>query len=366
MKEIRSNAYQRRFSAKGQADVGGDTAFKRMCSAFEQALNTHPNRFWESCCTFAGQYAHIRIVGRELAKHIRRPFRHLLTQKVIATAQHLRIDLWDESETAIRYPGDPVDFSGPRLHSSPEYGFIIGSPNERFVGCQRPKIVTWFDRATQHIIGCISNSNQFSLYERAKPLLFPLLLWHRDQDVQVIHAALVAQNGQGVLFVGRGGTGKSTAALACVDAGFDYLGDDYIGLGVDKDLFIGYSIYNSAWLESNHVSHFPRFAPYLIQGRHGKLPILLSQVFPHRLVRAAPIHVVVIPRLVDGGLSRTCPASKWEALFALAPTSLIKRPWSGVHNLNKLAGLVEQVPSYWLDLGIDLESIHECVRQLLA
>ena len=42
------------------------------------------------------------------------------------------------------------------------------------------------------------------------------------------HASAVGRNGQFLVFVGTGGAGKSTAALACAAAGWRYAGDDFV------------------------------------------------------------------------------------------------------------------------------------------
>ena len=68
-----------------------------------------------------------------------------------------------------------------------------------------------------------------------------------SQCVLVLHAGFVANPGHGVLFAGKAGAGKTTAALSCVWAGFDYLGDDYVGIkGLKGGNFDGYRIHNGA------------------------------------------------------------------------------------------------------------------------
>src|SRR5262249_49065941 len=61
---------------------------------------------------------------------------------------------------------------------------------------------------------------------RAHPGAPALSAWLAGRGLQVLHAAAVAFAGRGVLLVGPGGAGKTTAALACALAGGDFLGDD--------------------------------------------------------------------------------------------------------------------------------------------
>ena len=52
---------------------------------------------------------------------------------------------------------------------------------------------------------------------------------------QVVHAASVGTKDGAVLIVGKGGSGKSTSALACLNAGMYYLGDDYTLISNDSN-----------------------------------------------------------------------------------------------------------------------------------
>ena len=348
----------------------GDIAFHQMRTAFERAWTVHPDRRWESFCTFAGRRARMRVVGRGLSEQIARAFQHLLA-KGDPLSGELKIDLWDEGDTLITYPvhSEPIDEHLLKSTAYVEFGLILGSLEDRFIGCQCPQVITWFDRSGQHLIGWVSHYDELSLYDRGKPLHFPLLLWHSDQGAEVIHAALVSRNGEGVLFAGKGGTGKSTSVLACLEAGFDYLGDDYISLEASRDgSFQGHSIYSATWLMADHLRRFPRLIPHAIYPRRPdqeKTLVFLSQHFLRQLSCRAPIRALVLPRIKANPPVQIRPASKGEALFALAPSSILLRPSAGAATLNKIACLAERVPCYWLDLEHNLTDIPNRIIELL-
>ena len=76
-----------------------------------------------------------------------------------------------------------------------------------------------------------------------------------------------------------------------------------------------------------------------------------------------------LPQVVKNAVEpRIRPASKGEALLALAPTSLLQipSPSRGVKGFNNLAQLAEQVPSYHLELGSDVRSIPRLVGEIVA
>jgi hypothetical protein len=359
-----------RLEATKQDSSNGGIAFDQMRTAFERAWTSHPDRRWESFCTLAGRRAQIRVVGQGLSKQIIRAFQHLLNKGNPFSAG-FKIDLWDEGETSVSCPVilEPVEERLLKSTSYVEFGLILGSLGDRFIGCQCPQVITWFDRSGHHLVGWVSRHDKLSLYDRGKPLLFPLLLWHNDQGAGVIHAALVSKNGQGVLLAGKGGTGKSTSALACLEAGFDYLGDDYIGLEASEDgSFQGHSIYSATWLMADHLLRFPRLIPHAIYPQRPdqeKTLAFLSQAFPRQLSCRARIRALVLPRINTDAPAQIRPASKGEALFALAPSSILLRPISGPETLNKLACLTQQVPRYWLEWGNDLSAVPDYVQELL-
>jgi len=341
----------------------GGQIFGKMRDAFAKVHEEQPDAIQRRGVRFAGRNATLRVAGRECSEKITPPFRHLLTGEVGSPRSDLVIDVWDERETGLADPG-------PRVASdltASEFGWIIGSADDRFVGCHRPYLSTWMDRSSQHIVACTSDSRRLALYERAKPLLFPLLLWHCDRGTEVIHGALVEKEGGGVLFAGREETGKSTSALACMAAGFNYLGDDYIALeDLGHGAFVGHSLYNSAWLDREHVSRFPELMRHVMPGTSRKGPIVLSEVMPDRLARSAAIRFVVLPHVAADGQCRVRPASRKEALLALAPTSVVKRPCSAQSGLDKIAGLVESVPAFSVEIGNDLTRLAMQIEQLLV
>ena len=87
----------------------------------------------------------------------------------------------------------------------------------------------------------------------------PVTDWHEvflpnDGEATSV-GALVARDDRGVLLAGDSGTGKSTAALCCLEAGWTYLGHDWVGIGRAADGgIIGHSLYSSVALEPAQVA----------------------------------------------------------------------------------------------------------------
>ena len=340
--------------------------FRRMLQfAFEQVLMRYSDKVHESFYLFGNLPARMRVVGHEMASYITRPFAHLEVEGSNVGTPQLTIDLWDESETNIRCQVGSLNGDAKFKKTT------AVSSDGRLVGQQLRNVLTFYDHSAQHIISAVGWGRQLSVYERWKPLARPLLEWHNDRNIRMIHASLVAQDGQGVLFGGKSGSGKSTAALACLFAGFHFLSEDYVGLGELQDgSFVGHSLYNSVFLKVSDATRFPSLAPFVTKGsRHEeKCAVVLSRVFPERLTRTAVIRVLVLPRIVDSAKPKFYAATKGEALLALGPSSLLQIPSRrlGVRGFHQLAELVDRVPCYWLELGRDRESIPQCVEEILG
>jgi hypothetical protein len=340
-------------------------AFGVLKDSFTRAADRCGASICETDYIFAGQVARFRIVGTDLFGQIHQPFAHLKVDKEPLRTQKLTVELWDQ-----RYTGVICQIGSMQencLASSPMYQV---SADGRFVFKQTLHSTICLDRKNRHMVGCMSGAAMISLYERGRPLHGPLNLWHNDQDSPVIHAGLISREGHGVLVAGSSGAGKSTSTLTCVDAGFGYLSEDLVALQVSSvGSFLGHSIYNSAHLEAHHLTRFPSLVPFAIKGRspmEHKFLVLLSQVYPERLRRVAEIRAVALPRVVQAVKSRIRPASKAETLLALAPSSLLVPQLSpGMQGFQKLVSLVEQVPSYWLELGPELSEIPGCVAELI-
>ena len=356
---------QLRFGTSWTQDhFDGEVAFNNMRAEFEAAAAKQPEELRESFYLFGGQRVRIRIVGRELAEHIGRPFSHLRICEQNSTAPQLFIDLWDANKANASeqiFPREALQWTET----------TVKSLDDRFLGQQLPHTHSCLDREARYLLASIAWHDRIFIYERAKPLARPLLEWHNDQDIQVIHTGLVGRGGKGVLFVGKSGSGKSTSSLACVRAGLDFLSEDYVGLERRVDgTFAGHSLYNSVFLETAHLARFTELMPYAIKGQppqEAKSVIILSQLFPERLQRVVPIRAIALLNVSDAPAPKLRAASKGEALLALGPSSLLQIPnrGLGVGGFKRLAQLVEQVPCYALELGRDLRAITSSVERLL-
>lgn len=346
-------------------DPDAGIRFRQLDDAFRRARETAPEAIGVEHYTIGGRSVRFRVVGRDLAAAVDRPLEHLRAVESFTEPPALTVDLWDESATGVGCVGCVAeeDLNQP--------GDFAVSPEGRFVVTERAQTGTVFDRREQRLVGWIGDAGDLTLYELGRPLHTELLQWHRDHGLLAVHAGLVARRGDGVLFGGPGGSGKSTVALTCLLAGFDYLADDYVGVdGGAREGYLGHSLYCSTHLEPEHLSRFPPLRPHAIPGslpREDKSLILLSDAFGDRLARRARVRAIALPRVVDSEHTDLHPASTVEALKQLAPSSLMLLPYAGVGKtaFERLSSMVERLPTFWLELGRDLDQIPHRVGEIL-
>lgn len=342
----------------------GDLEFARMRERFQAAAAARPGDVCESFYRFAGRPVRVRVVGRELNAQILRSFSHLRVASK-ASRPALRIDLWDASSS----PGGASWLPAGRANGWRET--TLQTPDERFLAQHLPHTLSCLDVERGELLGCLAWHDDIFIYERAKPFARLLLAWHNAIGAQIVHAGCVARDGAGVLLAGRSGSGKSTSSLLCALAGLDFLGEDYVALeGTGDGSFVAHSLYNSVFLQTQHLEQFPQLATHAFRGRpphEEKSVVLLADLAPDRLGRSAAIHGLVFPEVGEGDEAQLTPLSKGAALLALAPSSLLQIPnrGLGVRGFERLAELVQAVPCHRLAVGKRWGSIPQRLEELL-
>lgn len=293
----------------------------------------------------------------------------------------LTIEVWDEAETGVSRPLAPPPTT-PARHWPTRVGDLLASADGRHVGCVTDHSALWLDRAAGRLTGHWTSAAALTLLERGKPFHFPLSVWLHDRGVHVVHAALVAWEGRGILMPGLGGAGKSTAALACALEGLDFLGDDHVGIAPSNGAWLGHSLYGVGWLEPGHLARFPglvgraRSGPppptdkrlLLLAGASDETPDAHGGACASlRLRGTVPIRRIVLPRVAPGAPTGLRPAPRAEALRALTLGALVHVvPRPGPRELQQLGALAAAVPCHWLDLGHDLDGVARAIRAAVA
>lgn len=214
-----------------------------------------------------------------------------------------------------------------------------------------------YDPANARAYFWINSLAELGDWHRAKPFR-SIIHWFLSQyGLSMIHGAVVGTDAGSVLITAKGGSGKTTTALTCFLEGMNYLSDDYVA--IDCQTRMAYSLFNSAMLTNDNLVRFPVFGPYVqnpIRAEQIKALVYLQQFHPDRLRSQAPLKAILIPRIMNTVRTTIVPASRMNALMAIAPTIRSLRNYEQ-EKLSAAKLLVEQVPCFELQLGSDMQDV---------
>ena len=155
-----------------------------------------------------------------------------------------------------------------------------------------------------------------------------------------------------MLFPGLSGAGKSTIALACVQAGWEFLGDDVVLLREHDDGGLrAHPFPDEIDLTEDSLRFFPKLDIARAAATHWpKHRISPLDIRGLRVAAAARTAALVFPFRAEGR-ARLAPVSAGEALVALVPNVTRTERRIAQRNLDVLAALARSVPAYRLHIA---------------
>jgi hypothetical protein len=308
-----------------------------------------------------GRPVRMRFAGRALEPVMLPALAHL--ERAAGDATDLDIRLWDSASTGVPGPDLPWEAEDVRAR-----GDIHGHEGIRVrMLCDAVSgAITALDREDGTLVYWVSDARVVPWYESGAPLRAALHAWAAGPGRHFVHAGAVGSGGAGVLLAGLSGAGKSSAALACLEAGLEYAGDDYVLLTTDGPPR-AHSLYSTAKLDPDALARLPGLAPAVSDFRRGEEEKAVLQLHRHRpdqLRASLPVSAIVLPSIGDAERPTLRRASAAEALRALAPSTILQLPGAGRQAMDAMAGLVRRVPAYALELGTDLDPVPGLIAEV--
>lgn len=203
-------------------------------------------------------------------------------------------------------------------------------------------------------------------WEGGAPLRSVLRWTLARHGVQLIHAAAVGTGGDGVLLLGSGGAGKSTTALACLQAGMSLVADDYtlVRPGSAPTAHPAFAIAKAAPTSLELLGGGGDLDARAVGARvdwRGKLRLPIADVVSPSLA----LRAIVLPR-VARRTGTPVPVSGREALRTIAVSTLLQLPGDSAATLTVLRELLATLPVYALEVGPDVAAIPEAIGELIA
>jgi len=334
---------------------------ERVCGLFDRLAGEV--QIIERSYVIAGQSFRLRFAGTTLLPFFAPALEHLQTNPTRSPA--LTINIWDGDTTGMNLP-DPPWAKGDQISR----GEIQGLNNERIRTSifAEPGICSMLDLDIGIGIFHARSPLNIPLNFQGSPLLTILHWWLHQQGFLFLHAGAVGTSAGGVLLAGKGGSGKSTTALSCLDSNLYYVSDDYSIVATGPDVEV-HSIYNSAKLEAHQIKNFPHLLPLVTNDDmplSEKRMVYLHRHLPERILHRMPLRAIFLPKISGRKETSLRPASQAQTLQALAPSTLFQLAGAGVVEFKKMGEFVRRLPSYWLELGEDLKQIPHAIETYLA
>jgi hypothetical protein len=182
-----------------------------------------------------------------------------------------------------------------------------------------------------------------------------------------VHGGAVGRGGRSLLLAGKGKSGKTTAALACARAGWDYAGDDYVFVNTVNGAVA--PLYATARMRTAAAKVFPDLLPASAElsnenddRRH---ELRLAHFLGEERITGGSLAAILLPRRRGASAPEFATARRSDAFAALLTvTTTGLSGWPDVVAM-KVAALTDLAPAYFVDTGDCPTSIPEAFSSFL-
>jgi hypothetical protein len=307
-----------------------------------------------------GKVIRLQSTDAAMLEQLARAFSHLRDESGEDPA--LTVSLWDSKTSRIDPPPLPkTDENDPR-------GAVYYSAEPPLQVAYQPglSLLSALDARRASAWFWCASATDLPFWEPAAPIRQILHWWLAEQGLMLLHGAAVGTTEGGVLLVGRGGSGKSTCALASLASDLLFAGDDYVAACETPNPWI-YSLYSSGKLVPDHARLLPHLPPPSFDGdgsEEEKAVFFVHDRFPGHTCEGFPLRAVLVPR-VAGTEPRILPLEPGGALRALAPSTLLQLHPARPEAMASMARLLQRVPTFAFEVGGDIDEIPKAIERFL-
>ena len=294
-----------------------------------------------------------------------------------AAAAHpaLKIYIWDNVTTNTALPAPPwfgyaVQDRGGKIEGVyTNRGDVRGFNNSRISTAFNwsANALSMYDRNEGIALYWTRDTLALPSYETSAPLRTILNWWAEGLNCHFAHGAAVGNTLGGVLLAGKGGSGKSTAALACLKSGLLYVSDDYC-LVTSDPVPAAYSVFSSAKVDPDNafnVEHIATARSNAVNLNDEKMVYFLYPQFGKQITAGFPLRAILLPTITGKPDSILKPASRRDCLRALTISTMCQFPGAGKKVVDIMLSLAETLPCYYLEFGTDTTQVSDLILELL-
>jgi len=320
--------------------------------------------------TIGDTQVRLHFAGHTLIPLLTRSLDHLDERKSLfhehaTSVRHLTVLLFDSTSTGFPLKDFPFQKQISQNQSQRWY-FENESINAFFQ--QGANSLQVLDKKRNVALFWVPEAGVLPIDESASPLKIILHWWFGMQGTQMIHTAAVGTDAGAVLIAGKTASGKSTAALTCLESGMDYLADDYCLVSLNPQPRV-HSLYNGVKLNEDNIENFPGLTP-VFRNRHwldsNQELFYLYPGYQQQLVEQRDLRAILLPKVTHQRETKVKEISASEALLAIAPNTLLQLPGARDKSFQFAKELVGKVPVFTLELGTDFGQIPHAIASKLC
>lgn len=321
--------------------------------------------------TIADKNINFVLSNSVLASKLLPAFAHLKSS--IDSLSDLTVYVWDSTVSGIPLEKPSFERVENEEGINNGYGFNvqygdITEPRFIYVDSDFP-FMCYYDPIKKEAYYWYKNADAIPYYEKGAPMHTLFDWWVETEGMLLTHAGAVGNKKGGVLIVGKGGQGKSTAAISSL-WGDDlyYIADDYLILQ-NKPQPIVYSLYNTGKLNYDHLMEkLPHLIPFLENPKTAKDEkglFFFHKSHPEKMISTLKLSSAVLPLVHFEKETITQPEKPMRLLIGLASSTIYQSSRGNKEKLNILTSTLSQLPCYTLSAGEDLSDIPKQLKKLI-
>lgn len=306
----------------------------------------------------------MRFFGQSLAALLSRAIAHLAIEPV--PQADLTIYLANSSE--ISYPRPTFPWQG-YYDSYQRRGEVRGYVTDRIYTAKQwgSDALVMLDQDRNIALYWVENSDCIPYWEIGAPLQSIFNVWLSRRQIQLVHGAAVGQIDGGVLLVGKGGSGKSTTALSCLNSDLLYASDDYCLITPEPHPTV-FSIYSTGKKNADDLERLPFLKSRISNPDRldrEKAVYFIQEQFPEKILRSCPLKATLIPRVTGLWETTLEPTPPEVGLASLVLSTIMQLGGAGKSACDLMTQTLSQLPCHYLNVGTDIPQIAQKIQQFL-
>ena len=207
---------------------------------------------------------------------------------------------------------------------------------------------------------------QLPIWATASPCRIVLSWLCNLHGMQIVHGAAISIDNKAVLLAGKGGSGKSTTALACALAGWAYLGDDYCA--VEPGSGKVHLVYRTAKVTPATLKLLPSLEAWVANPEQNieEKGVIFLEADQLTLLPSANLSAILLPHIGMGRVSTIYPADRSEVIKAILPNTVMQLMGGTTITPQLIMQLAHSLPAFHLSLGTDLASVPGTIASQLS